>query len=492
MPLLVRLLIVVSCALAFMVAEARPARATSAAVRYDPPVDAPVTNPFRAPATKYGAGNRGIDYATTPGQPVYAAADGVVTFAGPVGHSKHVVVSHADGVRTTYAFVDTITTKRGARVRRGDQIATAGGSLHLSARIGDVYVDPRELFGARGVRTHLVDDDGARRARATDPAAERRALRALVAALSRTTTAVDVEQWEHDQQDCTPIHEAAAAPSAKAPGGESRRRIALLVGGLGSATGKAAILDVDTKALGYDDRDVVQFSYRGDARPYGAEDTKQDIGMSAERLAGTIRRLHDRHPDALIDVLAHSQGGLVTRTALARHELPGVATVVTLGTPHGGNRLATAGSGLARDLPETSIHQMAIDSALADELATAAPPPAHMSITAVAAATDAVVPAVDARWDAAGVRNVVIDLERGRSALDHGRLPGDPAATREIALAIDLRNPTCVTFPEWRRRQATAKGIARAQDAAAAAATAANGWLVERRPPPGRFEATRR
>ena len=38
-----------------------------AVVSYQPPVDAPVTDPFRPPLTPYGPGNRGIDYATVPG-----------------------------------------------------------------------------------------------------------------------------------------------------------------------------------------------------------------------------------------------------------------------------------------------------------------------------------------------------------------------------------------------------------------------------------------
>src|SRR5213083_2919534 len=62
------------------------------AVTYVPPVDAPLVDLFRPPATPYGPGNRGIDYGTTPGQPVTAAADGEVVFAGRVGTGLHVVL----------------------------------------------------------------------------------------------------------------------------------------------------------------------------------------------------------------------------------------------------------------------------------------------------------------------------------------------------------------------------------------------------------------
>src|SRR5688500_89657 len=36
-------------------------------VTYQPPVDAPVADRFRPPATPYGAGNRGVDYDTSTG-----------------------------------------------------------------------------------------------------------------------------------------------------------------------------------------------------------------------------------------------------------------------------------------------------------------------------------------------------------------------------------------------------------------------------------------
>jgi murein DD-endopeptidase MepM/ murein hydrolase activator NlpD len=54
-------------------------------VRHAPPVDGPITDHFRAPAARWAAGNRGIDYETTPGEAVLASADGTVEFAGQVG-----------------------------------------------------------------------------------------------------------------------------------------------------------------------------------------------------------------------------------------------------------------------------------------------------------------------------------------------------------------------------------------------------------------------
>lgn len=127
-------------------APAEPAAAQ--VVTYTAPVDAPVVEGYSAPADRYGPGNRGIDYDTTPGQPVRAAAAGTVTFAGAVAGARHVTVAHVDGIRTTYAFVATVVVRRGDVVTAGAVVATAGDRLHLSARLGDAYLDPAVLLAA--------------------------------------------------------------------------------------------------------------------------------------------------------------------------------------------------------------------------------------------------------------------------------------------------------------------------------------------------------
>jgi murein DD-endopeptidase MepM/ murein hydrolase activator NlpD len=126
---------------------------------YQPPVDAPVADPFRAPPSPYAAGNRGIEYATAPGTLVRAAAAGEVVFAGPVGGTLHVVVRHPDGVRTSYAFLQSVLVRRGDRVEPGTPVGLAGAHVHLGARVGDAYIDPATLFGS-GIRprVHLVPD----------------------------------------------------------------------------------------------------------------------------------------------------------------------------------------------------------------------------------------------------------------------------------------------------------------------------------------------
>src|SRR5207249_3131045 len=120
------------------VARAAPAAAGSG---YEPPVAAHVSDPFRPPAADYGAGNRGLEYASTPGTEVRAAADGEVVFAGQVGGALHVVILHGDGIRTSYSYLAALRVQRGDSVRRGQVIGVTGERrLHFGARAGSTYV----------------------------------------------------------------------------------------------------------------------------------------------------------------------------------------------------------------------------------------------------------------------------------------------------------------------------------------------------------------
>lgn len=132
---------------------------------YSPPVDAPITDPFRPPPQPWLPGNRGIEYATVPGTPVRAAGRGRVSFAGPVAGALHVTVAHPDGIRTSYSFLASIAVAAGAEVVRGQVVGVAGSRLHVGARRGTTYIDPASLWGAVGppwVRLAPLDGAGAR------------------------------------------------------------------------------------------------------------------------------------------------------------------------------------------------------------------------------------------------------------------------------------------------------------------------------------------
>jgi murein DD-endopeptidase MepM/ murein hydrolase activator NlpD len=130
------------------------------------PVSGRVARPFRPPVTRYGRGHLGVDFSAAPGTSVRAAGAGTVVFAGVVAATRHVVVRHPGGLRTSYSFLATIRVHRGQRVGRGAVLGTTGGRgehhdghvLHLGLRIGDAYVDPMRLFapGRLPVRVHLV------------------------------------------------------------------------------------------------------------------------------------------------------------------------------------------------------------------------------------------------------------------------------------------------------------------------------------------------
>lgn len=464
-------------------------------VSYHPPVDAPVVDPFRPPAERWRAGNRGVEYDTASGEPVAAAADGVVTFAGQVGGQLHVVVLHADGVRTTYGFLRSIDVRRGDTVAQGQRVGTAADTFHFGARIGEVYVDPLLLFGDGLPEVHLVPDDDLGMGSEEE---ERRGLFGQIVHFGGATTSsligwaggkVDdkltelrgavhyfVEanplthavrlggaglEWVRQRSQCTPAE--AAQPRLQ------QRHLAVLVGGLGSSSDDAAINDLDTGALGYADDDVSRFSYRGGSTvstTYRPSDTTVDIRHSARLLREYLEAVEDAHPGVPIDVIAHSQGGLVAREALTNEfdgldpALPQVSSLVTLGTPHQGADLATAARmiGVTKvgavaehaanlvmpwDLRSPSVEQLSETSSFIRDL-NRRPLPEGLHATSIGARGDWIVPAGKTAYD--GARNVTVSVPG--MLTDHDHLPGSDEAEREVALAVNHLSPTCQSFTD--------------------------------------------
>lgn len=492
-------------------------------VAYRPPVDAPILDPWRPPGGPYGAGNRGVDYATSPGEPVVAAADGVVSFSGQVGGHLHVVVLHADGVRTTYAFLRSIEVQRGQGVRQGERVGRARDTLHFGARIADAYVDPTLLFGDGLPHVHLVPEEDRR------PGSEEQEraglLEQLRTVLIRADTAVsdwvgdvvqegfeEVRGLAHYAQQAafgyTPlgvaVSQARAAydwweqrdgctPAGVEPPPLQERRLAILVGGLGSTSerGGSAIDDLDTAALGYAPADVSRFSYSGGTTsdaPYSPGDTTTDLRVSARRLRLLLQRTAAENPGVPIDVLAHSQGGIVAREALTNefdgldHRLPAVKTLVTFASPHQGSDLATAVSmigrrrsggllakGVERYLPwdptGPSVRQISESSSFMRDLARR-PLPQGLQATSIGARDDYVVTAGRTRLD--GAHHVVVTPPGVVD--DHGRLPGSVQGQREAALAVNGMAPTCQGFVDSMVDAAVSNHIAMAEDAAGAMA----------------------
>jgi len=178
-------------------ASAARAQAPSASPgTYHPPVDAPVRDPFRPPAGPFGPGNRGIEYATTPGTPVVAIGPGVVVFAGPIAGERYVTVQHSDGLRSSYSYLATIAVREGEVVREDTMVGLAGARLHLGVRRGDEYLDPALLWGRPygPMRPVLVPldggpTDGAGPAAIASPSGARAAPRQPLASIARRAVA---------------------------------------------------------------------------------------------------------------------------------------------------------------------------------------------------------------------------------------------------------------------------------------------------------------
>ena len=86
------------------------------------------------PFTGRTSWHRGIDYSARLGTPIFATADGVVSFAGKlVEFGWTVEVSHGYGFVTRYAHCSKLLVEEGQRVKRGEVIARVGSSGRSTA-----------------------------------------------------------------------------------------------------------------------------------------------------------------------------------------------------------------------------------------------------------------------------------------------------------------------------------------------------------------------
>ena len=84
----------------------------------------------------------GIDIANRTGTPIYAAASGVVSFAGWIrGYGRVIIISHSYGYKTVYGHCLRLYVKSGQYVKRGQYIAkmgstgySTGSHLHFEIR----------------------------------------------------------------------------------------------------------------------------------------------------------------------------------------------------------------------------------------------------------------------------------------------------------------------------------------------------------------------
>ncbi len=97
----------------------------------------------------------GVDYAAPTGTPVWATANGRVTYVGPRGGAGNaVILAHANGMESTYMHLSKFARglQVGQQVRQKQVIAyvgmtglATGPHLHFSLKQNGVFVDPLKL-----------------------------------------------------------------------------------------------------------------------------------------------------------------------------------------------------------------------------------------------------------------------------------------------------------------------------------------------------------
>lgn len=103
------------------------------------------------------ARNKGLEFSGKLGDPVLAAADGRVVYAGSGlrGYGNLVIIKHNGTYLSAYAHNQTLLVKEDQVVRRGQKIAEMGSSdsdrvqLHFEIRRSGKPVDPAQLLPPR-------------------------------------------------------------------------------------------------------------------------------------------------------------------------------------------------------------------------------------------------------------------------------------------------------------------------------------------------------
>ncbi|OQY28399.1 MAG: hypothetical protein B6244_07305 [Candidatus Cloacimonetes bacterium 4572_55] len=118
----------------------------------------PVKNPIitsgfgmrRHPLTGRITAHNGVDFAGPSGTPIYATADGVVSFEGrKSGFGLVIIIDHGYGYKTAYAHNSINLVAEGDVIKRGGLIArigatgrTTGPHLHYEVHVNNVPNDP--------------------------------------------------------------------------------------------------------------------------------------------------------------------------------------------------------------------------------------------------------------------------------------------------------------------------------------------------------------
>ncbi|WP_449434966.1 peptidoglycan DD-metalloendopeptidase family protein [Pseudomonas putida] len=104
-----------------------------------------------------GSLNKGIDIAGDLGQPVFAASDGAVVYAGSGlrGYGELIIIKHSDTYVSAYGHNRRLLVREGQQVKAGQSIAEMGATgadrvkLHFEIRRQGKPVDPLQFLPRR-------------------------------------------------------------------------------------------------------------------------------------------------------------------------------------------------------------------------------------------------------------------------------------------------------------------------------------------------------
>jgi hypothetical protein len=255
------------------------------------------------------------------------------------------------------------------------------------------------------------------------------------------------------------------APAADGTGGSAHR--VMVVAGIdssGAAFDRGPTVDLDVDALGYhaDEGEVRYFSYADDGGRYAKPDTHRPIVESAALLARQLRRMQQEQPGREVDLIAHSQGGVVVDVFLGLfyragdRSFPPLGNVVTLSSPHKGAPLATVAQqvrstkpgGIALDVLDRVAPVTPTGSAAVRDLAEHSSViravqdrgvPEHFDYTTIGATEDLVVPASNISLPGATETVAAVD-----DVNEHSAIVRAPDALKAVRAALEGRPPPCV------------------------------------------------
>ncbi|MFF7056198.1 peptidoglycan DD-metalloendopeptidase family protein [Achromobacter spanius] len=127
-----------------------PRAADASVINWAWPANGPIVQTFNA-------SSKGIDISGALGDPITAAADGLVKYSGNGvrGLGNLIIVEHQNGFITAYAHNRSLLVKTGQNVKRGAKIAELGQSdttsprLHFEIRRQGTPVDPMQYLPAK-------------------------------------------------------------------------------------------------------------------------------------------------------------------------------------------------------------------------------------------------------------------------------------------------------------------------------------------------------